>query len=153
MVTVDSTASPFRPKRRGRGAAHRKKRRHRIRSRSTRMVKTGRVDLTPCVACGATGDLTIHHVAPIRPDRFVFLCRSCHDLAHRPVFRTIQVCIAPGHFSIRPEALVRPTDIPALHPSMSPIRTAPVRKRPTSPRVRHSAPRLTEAARKEVPRG
>ena len=116
MVTVDSTANPFRPKRRGKGALKRKKGRNRLRRKSTRLVKTGRVDLTPCVVCGSTRDLTIHHVAPIRPDRFVFLCESCHVLAHQPVFRTMEVCVAPGHFSIRPEALVarREEEVPRV---------------------------------------
>jgi 5-methylcytosine-specific restriction endonuclease McrA len=105
MVTVDSTAIPFRPKRRSKGARKRQEKRSRLRHKSTRLVKTGQVDLTPCVACGSTRDLTIHHVAPIQPDRFVFLCQPCHVLAHKPVFRTMEVCIASGHFSIRPEAL------------------------------------------------
>ena len=51
MVTVDSTASPVRLKRRGRGSAH------------------------------------------------------------RPVFRTLKVCIASGHFSIRPEAAVTKKEV------------------------------------------
>ncbi len=105
MVTVDSTAIPVRLKRRGRGARKRQIGRRRLRHKSIRLVKTGQVDLTPCVACGSTRDLTIHHVAPIQPDRFVFLCQPCHVLAHKPVFRTMEVCIASGHFSIRPEAL------------------------------------------------
>ena len=112
MVTVDSTASPVRLKRRGKGAAHRKKRRQCKRRISSRLVKSGRVDLTPCIVCGSTENLTIHHVEPIRPDRFVFLCERCHVLAHKPVFRTMEVCIAPGHFSIRPEAIAQRTDSP-----------------------------------------
>ena len=51
-------------------------------------------------------DVEIHHIEPIQPDRFVFLCRPCHVLAHKPVHRLMQVCIASGHFSIRPEAAV-----------------------------------------------
>ena len=112
MVTVDSTASPVRLKRRGRGARKRQKRRHRLRRRSVKLVKSGRVDLTPCIVCGSTRNLTIHHVEPIQPDRFVILCEECHVLAHRPVFRTMEVCVASGHFSIRPEAIVRRTDSP-----------------------------------------
>ncbi len=106
MVAVDSTASPVRLKRRGKGAAHRKKIHKRLRSKSTRLVKTGQVDLTPCVVCGSQVDVEIHHIEPIQPDRFIFLCRPCHVLVHQPVFRTMQVCIALGHFSIRPEAIV-----------------------------------------------
>ena len=113
MVTVDSTASPVRPKRRGQGARKRQKRRGRIRGRSAKLVKSGRVELTPCVACGSTQNLTIHHVEPIQPDRFVFLCEECHVLAHKPIFRTMEVCIASGHFSILPEAVVGRTDLPA----------------------------------------
>ena len=106
MVTVDSTASPVRLKRIGKGAIHRKKRRNRLRNKSTRLVKTGKVDLAPCLVCGSEQDLTIHHIAPIQPDRFVFLCRPCHVLAHMPVYRTMRVCIASGHFSIRPDAVL-----------------------------------------------
>lgn len=104
MVTVDSTAVVVRPKRRGKGARHRWKKRNRLRKKSTRLVKTGKVDLTPCIVCGSLENLTIHHVEPVQPDRFVFLCEPCHVLAHMPVFRTMAVCIASGHFSIRPEA-------------------------------------------------
>ena len=112
MVMVDSTASPVRLKRRGQGAAHRKRRHNRIGRKSARLVKTGRVDLTPCVACGSQDNLTIHHVEPIQPDRFVFLCEPCHVLAHKPVFCTMQVCIASGHFSIRPEAILPLKEVP-----------------------------------------
>ncbi len=108
MVTVDSTAVVVRPKRRGKGARKRQKSRSRTRRRSAKLVQTGRVDLTPCVACGSQANLTIHHVEPIKPDRFVFLCEPCHVLAHRPVFRTMEVCVASGHFSVRPDAVVRP---------------------------------------------
>lgn len=129
MVTVDSTASPVRLKRRGQGARKRQKRRGRMRRRSARLVKSGRVELTPCVGCGSTQNLTIHHVEPIQPDRFVFLCEECHALAHKPIFRTIEVCVASGHFSIRPEAIVSGTDKPALGPgrppTVQPIRTVP----------------------------
>ena len=111
MVTVDSTANPVRPKRRSKGARKRQRSRCRLRHKSNRLVKTGQVDLTPCVACGSTRDLTIHHVEPIQPDRFVFLCQPCHVLAHRPVFRTMEVCIASGPFSIRPEAALGPKEV------------------------------------------
>ncbi len=130
MVTVDSTASPVRLKRRGKGAAHRKRRRSRLRRRSTRLVKTGQVDLTACMVCGSTRNLTIHHVEPIQPDRFVFLCEECHVLAHRPVFRTMQVCVASGHFSIRPEAIVHRTDLPALRPGMPAVVSGRLNNRP-----------------------
>ncbi len=106
MVMVDSTASPVREKRIGRGANHRKKIHNRLCRKSTRLVKTGKIDLTPCVVCGSEQDLEIHHVEPIQADRFVSLCRPCHILTHRPVFRTIRVCIASGEFSIRPEAVL-----------------------------------------------
>ncbi len=106
MVAVDSTASPVRLKRIGRGWRRRQEKRRRLRRKSTKLVKTGQVDLAPCVVCGSEVDVEIHHIEPIQPDRFVFLCRPCHVLAHRPVFRTMQVCIAPGHFSIRPDAIL-----------------------------------------------
>ncbi len=106
MVTVDSTASPVRLKRRGQGARKRRKKRHRTGRRSAKLVKTGKVDLTPCLICESEQNLTIHHVEPIRPDRFVFLCEPCHVLAHKPVFRTMEVCVASGHFSIRPDAVL-----------------------------------------------
>ncbi len=106
MVTVDSTASPVRVKRRGKGARKRQKGRQRLRGRSTKLVKTGKIDLTPCLVCGSEQNLTIHHLEPIRPDRFVFLCEPCHVLAHRSVFRTMEVCVASGHFSIRPDAVL-----------------------------------------------
>ena len=112
MVTVDSTASPVRIKRRGKGAPHRQKVRNRLRAKSTRLVKTGQIDLAPCLVCGSEQNLTIHHVEPIQPDRFVFLCEECHVLAHKPVFRTIKVCIASGHFSIRPEAILPRKEVP-----------------------------------------
>ncbi len=112
MVAVDSTAVPVRPKRRGRGATHRKKRRNRLRKKSTRLVKTGQVDLTPCLVCGSEENLTIHHLEPIQPDRFVFLCGPCHVLAHKPVFRTMEVCVASGHFSIRPDAVLPKKEVP-----------------------------------------
>ncbi len=106
MVAVDSTASPVRLKRRGQGARKRRKRRHRTGRRSAKLVKTGKIDLTPCLVCGSEQNLTIHHVEPIQADRFVFLCTQCHLLAHKPVFRTLDVCIASGHFSIRPDAVL-----------------------------------------------
>ena len=112
MVAVDSTASPVRLKRIGRGAHRRNVKRNRVRRKSTRLVKQGRIELTPCVVCGSEQNLTIHHVEPIQPDRFVFLCEECHVLAHKPVFRTIQVCIASGHFSIRPEAILPVKAVP-----------------------------------------
>ena len=120
MVAVDSTARPVRLKRRGKGATKRRKKRNLIGRKSAKLVKTGKVDLTPCLICGSEEDLTIHHVEPIQPDRFVFLCEPCHVLAHTPVFRTMDVCVASGHFSIRPEALVRRTDTPALRPGRPP---------------------------------
>ena len=111
MVIVDSTATPVRPKRRGRGAAHRGKARNRVRGRSSRLVKQGKIDLKPCLVCGSEQDLTIHHVEPIKADRFVFLCQACHILAHTPVYRTMEVCIAPGHFSVLPEAVLRRKEV------------------------------------------
>ena len=112
MVAVDSTASPVRLKRIGQGATRRQKKRNRLRKKSTRLVKQGTIDLAPCLVCGSEQNLTIHHVEPIQPDRFVFLCEECHVLAHMPVFRTIKVCVASGHFSIRPEAILPVKEVP-----------------------------------------
>ena len=110
MVAVDSTGNPICLKRRGKGTSHRNKVRNRLRRKSVRLVKTGRVEVTPCVVCGSTQDLTIHHIPPIQPDRFVFLCKSCHILAHKPIFRTVEVCVAEGHFSILPQAALKPKE-------------------------------------------
>ena len=148
MVTVDSTASPVRPKRRGQGARKRQKSRGRIRCRSARLVKSGRVDLTPCIVCGSTQNLTIHHVEPIQPDRFVFLCEKCHVLAHKPIFRTMEVCIASGHFSILPEAIVGRTEWPV------PVDQGDHRGLPLDPerqRPGRAAAQLDEPTRKAVP--
>ncbi len=112
MVTVDSTASPVFPKRRGEGAKKRRITNHRIGRKSARLVKTGKVDLTPCLVCGSEQNLTIHIVEPIQPDRFVFLCKPCHVLAHKPVHRTMEVCVASGHFSIRPDAVLPKKEVP-----------------------------------------
>jgi hypothetical protein len=101
-----------------------------VRRRSAKLVKTGRVDLSPCVACGSTRNLTIHHVEPIQRDRFVFLCEDCHILAHTPVFRRMQVCVASGHFSIRPEAIVHRTDTPALRPGVQAVVSGRLNNRP-----------------------
>jgi hypothetical protein len=80
--------------------------RNRLRQKSLRLVKSGRVEVTPCVACGSTENLTIHHVPPIQADRFVFLCKNCHTLVHKPVFRTMEVCVADSHLCISPRAVV-----------------------------------------------
>jgi hypothetical protein len=90
--------------------------------------------------CGSTRNLTIHHVEPIQPDRFVILCEECHVLAHKPIFRTMEVCVASGHFSIRLEAIVRRTDtppcrtdMPAVRPGVPPSRTDMPALRPGMP--------------------
>jgi len=107
MVTVDSTGRPVEPKRIGEGAARRDKIRHRVRVKSQKLVKLGRVDVTPCLMCGTEQNLTIHHVDPLEPERFVFLCVPCHDLAHKLVYRTMDVCVAERHFCVLPEAIVK----------------------------------------------
>ena len=113
MVAADSTASPVRVKRRRGGRnARRRNKRNRVRRRSTWLVKRGRIELAPCVVCGTEQNLTIHHIEPLEPGRFVFLCEECHVLAHKPVFRMIRVCIASGHFSIRPEAILPLKEVP-----------------------------------------
>ena len=104
MVIVDSTASPapLNPAEKRLTS----KQRHRVRNRSGRLVRKGLIDLAPCLVCGTLENLSIHHVEPFKVDRFVFLCESCHALAHRPVYQTIEVCVASGHFSVRPEAIL-----------------------------------------------
>ena len=105
MVTADGTAIVLLGKRR-RGRTRQWQRRQ-IRNMSRHLVKSAEIPESPCLLCGAEENLTIHHLEPMRPDRFVFLCRSCHRLAHTPLYRTIQVPVASGQFSIRPEAAVR----------------------------------------------
>lgn len=81
-------------------------RRQRKRRGSVRLVKSGRVDLAPCLICGSWENLTIHHVMPFRADRFVFLCESCHLLAHKPTYWKMRLCVAPSHFTVLPEAVL-----------------------------------------------
>ncbi len=104
MVTGDGTGSSPAHKTRGRGRSYNK--RQSIRHRSVRLVKNGTIDLAPCAVCGTWENLTIHHIKPLRADRFVFLCETCHVLAHNPVYWTMRLCVAPGHFSVLPEAIL-----------------------------------------------
>ena len=143
MVTVDSTASPVRLKRRGKGARHRQIKRKRIRQESLRLVKTGKVDLTPCVACGSEDNLGIHHLEPIQADRFVFLCEPCHLLVHKPVFRRMDVCVASGHLSIRPEAVVQPK--PSVSPTDTPAPRTVTPARHTNSPARQKQPPVAHA--------
>ena len=105
MVTADGTDAFVLSKRKRRRL--RQWERKQIRRMSRELVRTGQIPETPCLLCGSREDLTIHHIEPMRPDRFVFLCKPCHDRGHRPLFRKISVPVADGQFSIRPEAAIR----------------------------------------------
>ncbi|UCC30020.1 MAG: hypothetical protein JSU86_17700 [Phycisphaerales bacterium] len=105
MVTADGTAIISLGKRR-RGRTRQWQRRQ-IREMSRRLVQSGEIPEAPCLLCGAEENPTIHHLEPMRPGDFVFLCESCHKRAHTPLYRTIRVPVASGQFSIRPEAVAR----------------------------------------------
>ena len=102
MDTVESTGAFILSKRKRRRLRQRQRKQIRLMSRE--LVKSGQIPERPCLLCGSQQSLTIHHIEPMRPDRFVFLCQPCHDRAHRPLFRKISVPVALGQFSIRPEA-------------------------------------------------
>ena len=104
MVDGNGTGSRLRHKTRGKHRSYNK--RQRVRHRSVRLVRNGKIDLAPCAVCGTWEKLTIHHIKPIKPDRFVFLCETCHRLAHKPVYWRMRLCVAPGHFSVLPEAVL-----------------------------------------------
>ncbi len=82
----------------------RQRKRNQIREMSRELVRAGEIPQTPCLLCRSKEGLTIYHIEPMRPDRFVFLCKPCHARAHRPLYRTITVRRAFGQFSVRPEA-------------------------------------------------
>ncbi len=75
-----------------------------IRKMSRDLVRSGKIAKTPCLRCGSTEELTIHHLEPMRPEHIVFLCEPCHALAHTPVYRTIRVKVVSGQFRVRPAA-------------------------------------------------
>ena len=104
MVTVNSTASPAALKPAPERLSQSK--RKRIRRLSVRLVKNGEIDLAPCLVCGSWQNLTIHHIMPFKADRFVFLCETCHASAHNPVYWTMRLCVARGHFSVLREAIL-----------------------------------------------
>ena len=81
--------------------------RREIGNMSRALVRSGEIPEQPCLLCGSGEKITIHHLEPVRPDRFVFLCRPCHDLAHKRMHRWIRVPVVQGQFSIRPEAVAR----------------------------------------------
>ena len=98
-----------------RGWYRRKKKRDQIRSQSINLVKKGRVKITPCRVCGARENLTIHHIPPMKADRFIFLCSDCHRLfntpcpvlPHPPAGQKFREFPHAGQFYAQPEA-VRP---------------------------------------------
>ncbi len=77
-----------------------------IRKMSRDLVRSGKITKTPCLLCGSKEELTIHHLEPMRPQNFVFLCEPCHALAHKPVYRTIRVKVVSGQFMVRPAAVL-----------------------------------------------
>lgn len=96
-----------RKRRRARQKEHRK-----IRKQSRKLVNSGQIPERPCLVCGSKQDLTVHHMEPIRANRFVFLCLPCHVRAHQPLYRKMSVPLAYGQFSIRPEAAVMRKGVP-----------------------------------------
>ena len=104
MDTADGTDAFVLGKRKRRDP--RQSQRKKIRKMSLQLVKTGQIPQTPCLLCGSRDGLTIHHIEPMRPNRFVFLCQECHNRAHHPLHRTISIPVAEGQFSVRPEAVI-----------------------------------------------
>lgn len=80
--------------------------RQRIHNMSQELVSSGRIPRSPCLICGSCESLKIQHIEPMRPGRFVFLCKSCHYRANHPLYRTVSVLRYFGQFSVRPEAAV-----------------------------------------------
>ena len=102
MDTADGTDAFVLGKRKHRDP--RQRQRKKIRKMSLQLVRSGQIPKKPCLLCRSRDGLTIHHIEPMRPDRFVFLCQECHNRAHHPLHRTISIPVAQGQFSIRPEA-------------------------------------------------
>ena len=102
MVTEDSTGAFVWSKRKPEDPRQRE--RQRIRNMSYNLVQTGEIPKRPCLTCGSCESLKIQHIEPMRPDRFVFLCESCHRRANRPLYRAVSVLRFHGQFSVRPEA-------------------------------------------------
>ncbi len=112
MVTADGTDAFVLGKRkhdrrhgRGRESTRQWQRMH-IRRMSHCLVISGQIPERPCLVCGSQQSLRIHHIEPLRPGRFVFLCGECHIRAHRPLYRQISINRPFGQFSVRPEAAV-----------------------------------------------
>ena len=84
----------------------RQRERERVRNMSQELVNSGQIPRSPCLICGSRESLKIQHIEPMRPDRFVFLCKPCHDRANRPFCRTVSVLRFLGQFSVRPEAVL-----------------------------------------------
>ncbi len=82
------------------------RKRDQIQEMSQKLVDSGEIPRTPCLICGSQEALRMQHIEPMRPDRFVFLCESCHKRANRPLCRTVLVFCPLGQFSVRPEAAI-----------------------------------------------
>ncbi len=86
--------------------------REQIRKMSRHLVRSGQIPKTPCLICGSRDYPTIYHIEPMRPDRFVFLCQTCYNRAHRPLYRTISILLPVGQFNVRPEAALPREEVP-----------------------------------------
>ncbi len=104
MDTADGTDAFVLGKRKPDRPRHRQ--RNQIREMSRKLVESGQISKKPCLLCGSRKSLEIHHIEPMRPGRFVFLCKPCHTRAHRPLYRRITIPRAFGQFSVRPEAAI-----------------------------------------------
>ena len=104
MVTVDSTGAFVWSKRKPDRLRGRK--REQIQQMSQKLVDSGEIPLTPCLICGSQEALRMQHIEPMRPDRFVFLCKPCHYRANYPLYRVVSFTRYRGQFSVRPEAVV-----------------------------------------------
>ncbi len=114
MVTADGTdAFVLGKRRRSRAGLSRTRQwqRMQIRRMSRCLVISGQIPERPCLLCGSQESLKIHHIEPLRPGRFVFLCGECHDRAHRTLYRQISIPSPFGQFSVRPEAALPREDV------------------------------------------
>ena len=122
MVTADGTDAFVLGKRKQRRARRcdrrcdrdhvRESLREQIRKMSRHLVRSRQIPKTPCLICGSKENPTIYHIEPMRPDRFVFLCQTCYNRAHRPLYRTISILLPFGQFSVRPEAVLPREEVP-----------------------------------------
>ena len=67
-----------------------------------KLVKAGKIAITPCVSCGSTDQPTLHHIPHYTPDCVVTLCRACHVQLHNPIHTKVK--IADNHLTLLPPA-------------------------------------------------